>query len=54
MAMTQKVGAKIPLGLMPGIAAQVVRAKENCRMVSAEWEKISGWWQGIEVFITPG
>jgi hypothetical protein len=54
MAMTQKVGARIPLGLMPGVAAQVVRAKENGWIVSAEGSKISGWWQGAGPFVTRG
>jgi hypothetical protein len=34
------------VGLMPGIAAHVVRARANGWIVSAEWIKISGWWQG--------
>ena len=43
-----------PVGLMPGVAAQVVRAKANGWIVSAEWSKISGWWQGAGPFVTRG
>jgi hypothetical protein len=42
----------MPVGLMPGVAAQGVRAKANGWIVSAEWGKISGWWQGVGPFVT--
>jgi len=35
--------ARLPVGLMPGVAVQVVRAKVNGRIVNAEWDQISGW-----------
>jgi uncharacterized membrane protein YphA (DoxX/SURF4 family) len=61
--------ARMPVGLMPGIAAhkvnsaaggregplgEGVRAKTNGWIVSAEWSKISGWWQGAGPFVTRG
>ena len=52
--MTQKVGARIPLGLMSGVAEKVVRARATGWVVSAEWGKISAWRQDAGPFVTGG
>jgi hypothetical protein len=44
----------MPVGLMPGVAAQVVRAKANSWIVTAEWGQMSGWSQGAGLFVTRG
>jgi len=44
----------MPVGLMPGVHLQVVPARANDWIVSAEWGRISGWWQGAAPFVTGG
>jgi hypothetical protein len=46
--------ARILVGLMLGVAAQVVRAKVNGWIANAKWGQISGWWQGAGSFVTRG
>jgi hypothetical protein len=41
----------MPVGLMSGVHLQVVPARANDWILSAEWRRISGWWQGAAPFV---
>jgi hypothetical protein len=42
------------VGVMPGVAAHLVRAKANGSKVNAELGKFSGWYKGAGLFVTRG
>jgi hypothetical protein len=47
-----KARDRMPVGVMPGVAANGARARANGWIVSAKWGKISGRWQGAGPFVT--